>query len=305
MSTTRIEWTDATWNPVVGCAKASPGCARCYAETMGRRLRAMGRPEYQEAHDGLGWTGRAVCLPERLGEPLRWRKPRRVFVVSMGDLFHETVPFEFVAAVWGVMAACPQHSFQILTKRPDRMRGWMEWQEERGEERRLSSGIVGSGVPFDCIVSASLFGATEVHRAGGALRWPLPNVWLGVTAEDQQRADERIPLLLQCPAAVRFMSVEPMLGEVDLVRWTRPRWGAVNPLTNLRPLESECLDWCVCGSESGPGARPMRVEWARSLRDQCQRAGVPFFYKQGPGDHGPAPCKMPTLDGRQWAEMPR
>lgn len=245
---TAIPWTDATWNPIVGCSKTSPGCAHCYAETMGRRLRAMGRPEYQDAHDGQGWTGRTVFVPERLSQPLRWRKPRMIFVCSMGDLFHESVPFEHVAAVWGVMAACPEHTFQVLTKRPERMAEFL------------------------------------ARRVGG--KWPLPNVWLGTTTEDQRRADERIPHLLRCPAAVYFVSGEPLLSSLTLPA----DFLALGPQA-----------WVIVGGESGPDARPMNPAWARGLRDQCRNAGVPYFFKQW-GEWAPDPfCMHPDRIGHQFA----
>jgi protein gp37 len=344
------KWTDATWSPVVGCTKVSPGCDHCYAETMARRLRAMGRPEYQAAHDGAGWTGRAVCIPERLEQPLKWRKLRHVFVVSMGDLFHIDVPNEYIAAVFGVMAATPQHTFQILTKRPGSMLAWFRWFGGRAN---------GGGTGQLCIAHANdSMGRWGEKELDGSPAWPLPNVWLGTTCEDQQRADERIPLLLQCPAAVRFVSVEPMLGEIDLglqsatcnccprwsSRWVRlkrhvkpepilaatgiargcwaARGGIYRATSNrhgalcidtpggrlgIKPDEFDCLpslDWVICGGEFGHGARPMHLDWVRSLRDQCQAAEVRFFYKQGPGDYGSRHGKLPVLDGRILDDMP-
>jgi protein gp37 len=225
---TEIAWTDATWNPVSGCTQASPGCDHCYAARLAKRLPV--------AHAGGRPFSEVVCHPERLDVPIRWRKPRRIFVCSMGDLFHDGVPFDFVDSVWGRMLLANQHTFQVLTKRPAKM---LEYLSTR--------------------------------------RWTPDgsNVWLGVTAEDQQRADERIPLLLQCPAAVRLVSVEPMLGPVDLsgYGWMR------GLLTEPR------ISWVICGGESGSGARPMHPAWARSLRDQCSAAGVPFFFKQQGGNN--------------------
>jgi protein gp37 len=214
---TEIAWTDSTWNPVSGCTPASPGCDHCYAARLAKRLPA--------AHQQGRSFSDVVCHEERLDVPLHWRKPRRVFVCSMGDLFHELVPFDFIDAVFDVMSSegGMHHTYQVLTKRPARMLEFLE------------AYYVRDLVP------------------------PLGNVWLGVTAEDQQRADERIPLLLRCPAAVRFISVEPMLGPVNRI-WP--------------------LDWIICGGESGPRARPMHPYWVRSLRDQCKTAGVPFFFKQ-------------------------
>lgn len=267
---TNITWTDTTWNPVTGCSKASPGCAHCYAETMALRLRSMGRPEYQQVHDGTGWTGQAVCLPGRLTQPLHWRKPREVFVCSMSDLFHPTVPFEFIAAVFGVMAATPRHRYQVLTKRPEVMEAFLGWVEALDFEPWESIHRDGVEIRYRDIV---IEGATSVprpyHPSGmhcdeGA--WPLPNVYLGTTAEDQQRADKRIPRLLNCPAAGRFVSLEPLLGPVRLP------WEAL--------MGDEAIHGIIVGGESGPGARPMHPGWVRSLRDQCGEAGVPFHFKQ-------------------------
>jgi protein gp37 len=305
-SDTGISWTDQTWNPIVGCSKISTGCAHCYAETMARRLRGMGRPEYLEAHDGTGWSGRTVFLPERLDQPLRWRKPRRIFVCSMGDLFHESVTNEQIAAVWGVMAAAPQHAFQVLTKRPGRMAEWFEWCRKASRADDVLP-LYGRRIPRPGRVHLWL------ALAGDA---PLPNVWLGTTAEDQAAADSRIPYLLQCPAALRFVSVEPMLGEIDLDLEPHPH-GRPEALCESRECsgcgdaDSEpCgdwrrwrdrprIDWVICGGESGPGARPMHPDWARGLRDQCRGAKVPFHFKQwGPRNAGH------LLDGQEIREFP-
>jgi len=250
----KIEWTDATWNPIVGCSKCSPGCDNCYAERMAKRLSKM--PQTAGLYsayviDDAGWTGRTAWAGyPTMTKPLHWRKARRVFVCSMGDLFHETVAFEMIDRGFAIMARCSQHTFQILTKRPERMLEYLSPNSPRYTARKI----------FD-IVCRSDPHSPGVFDADAA--WPLPNVWVGVTAENQEAADERIPLLLQTPAAVRFVSIEPMLGEVD-ISWH---------LTG-------CIDWVICGGESGPGARPMHPDWARSLRDQCRDAGVPFFFKQ-------------------------
>lgn len=277
---TKIEWTDATWNPVTGCSKVSPGCKHCYAERMAKRL--AGRCGYP-ADDHF----RVTLHPDRLEEPLRWRQPRWVFVCSMSDLFHPDVPVEFIAEVFDVMAcataACgkrhrheeecwtgPAHTFQILTKRPERMR------QVLAEEL---PNYVGHYWPGDRPLCVSM-------DAGA---WPLPNVWIGTSVENQEAADERVPSLLATPAVVRFVSCEPLLGPVDL----RPHF----PQTDYCPAHdygdpgyppAECayckhhpgLDWVIVGGESGPDARPMHPDWVRSIRDQCQAAGVPFFFKQ-------------------------
>lgn len=230
---TGIEWTDATWNPVTGCTKISPGCKNCYAERLALRLRAMGNPRY---HDGF-----AVTLHrDLLTLPLRWRHPKRIFVNSMSDLFHEAVPEDFIRQVFDVMARADWHVFQILTKRSERL-------------------------------------ASLVPR----LRW-APNIWQGVSIESA-RYTTRIDYLRTVPAAVRFLSIEPLLG----------------PISNL-PLDD--IDWVIVGGESGPGRRPMAAAWAREIRDQCVRAGVPFFFKQWGGRTPKAAGRV--LDRRTWDEMP-
>jgi protein gp37 len=258
---TKIEWTDETWNPIVGCSITSPGCTNCYAMRMAARLERMmpvkvlpGNqivPSHysaltQPSKAGPVWTGRANIAPNHvIAKPLRWRKPRRVFVNSMGDLFHENVSDAWIDRVFAIMAQCPQHTFQVLTKRSKRMRDYIIGLPARREG-------------FDC--DSGLDWA----------EWPLPNVWLGVTAEDQQRTDERIPDLLVTPAAVRFVSCEPLLGPIDFK--FVPGFNRVN--LSLRNW------WVICGGETGPGARPMHPDWPRSLRDQCATAGVPYFFKQ-------------------------
>lgn len=260
MSKTKIQWTEAVWNPLAGCTKVSPGCAHCYAERMAKRLKAIGRPEYQDVVDDKGrWTGRVTLVPERLEQPLKWKKPRMIFVNSMSDLFHEDVPDDFILAVFSIMLEAERHTFQLLTKRPERMR-----------------------------------------KICNALIYPLPNVWLGASVEDQKRADERILWLFQTPAAVRFLSIEPMLGPIDLQMST---WFNNNSETkhNLPP-NGVGLDWVIAGCESGPKARPASPDWFRSLRDQCQAAGVAFFLKQMVIDG--KLVHTPELDGRRWVEYP-
>lgn len=273
-----IEWTDTTWNPVAGCAKVSAGCKHCYAETMAARhalmSAAQGRTSpYLPVVDAerRRWRGNFVTLPERLADPLSWRKPRRVFVNSMSDLFGEGVPFEYIAAVFGLMAATPRHTYQVLTKRPARMVEFFEHTE------RFSLGPLAY-----CRMRANPY----VEEAPGP--WPLPNVWLGVSAEDQATADERIPLLLQVPAAVRFISAEPLLGPIELHHeWLVGRilaGGAAIPAAR-----APALDWIIVGGESGPGARRCDLTWLRDVVRSCSAAGVDCFVKQV-GAH-------PTLDG--------
>mgnify|MGYP000954872147 CR=1 FL=1 len=304
---TSIEWTDRTWNPVTGCRKVSPGCKHCYAEGVAHRfwatqyrpvLRATGRSidtismslhgEYLK--NGLAGPRRftdVMTHEDRLLEPLSWRRPSKVFVNSMSDLFHEDVPDEFIDQVFAVMARAKQHTFQILTKRAGRMREYMThpdtpWRIACEAERLNWSEDAADDVDM-----------SDVSLEG----WPLPNVWLGVSVEDQQRADDRIPLLLQTPAAVRFISAEPLLERIDLETVPIPAPGAVvyglrgvaQPLAekDTEPDDwkywtrhSAKLDWVIVGGESGPGARCFDVAWARAIVRQCQAAGVPVFLKQ-------------------------
>lgn len=255
-----IEWTDRTWNPVVGCTKVSQGCRFCYALTlhdMRHRARLEGKPlpeQYAMPFE------RVQLKPERLGLPLRWRRPSRIFVNSMSDLFHEDVPFHYVAAVFGIMAAARHHTFQVLTKRPQRMLEFFRWVGEHKTELTEEAKCC-----YHCTLDSVGESGQFIWPYEDWAPWPLPNVWLGVTAENQQAANERIPLLLEAPAAVRFLSCEPLLGLLDLSPWL------------------EQLDWVIVGGERGTAkqaVRPMHPAWAQSLRDQCQKAGVAFFFKQ-------------------------
>ena len=243
---TAIEWTDATWNPVTGCTKASAGCDHCYAETFAERWRGTPGHYFENGFD-------VQLRPDKLDQPLRWTKPRRIFVNSMSDLFHDQVPDEYIARVFAVMALAPQHTFQLLTKRHGRMRSLLRSNEFRGAVAREASDRAGEP-PFEP--------CPTFHRVRSG--WPLPNVWLGVSVENQQWADIRIPALIDTPAAVRFLSCEPLLGPVVL----------------KGPSVGFGIDWVIVGGESGRGARPMHPDWARSLRDQCHTAGVPFLFKQ-------------------------
>lgn len=246
---TRIEWADATWNPVTGCTKVSPGCDNCYAETFAERWRGVPGHPFEQGFDVKLWPG-------RLGDPLKRRKPTRIFVCSMADLFHKDVPGGFIAHVFAAMAVSTRHTFMVLTKRPARMRALLSDQEFRAQV--VAESDVLAGPPYE---------------------WPLPNVMLGVSVEDQERADQRVPLLLDTPAAVRFLSCEPLLGPVDLRRW----FGYNSPPDGeycARSAEDQQIRWVIVGGESGAKARPMHPEWAQTLRDQSVDAGVPFFFKQ-------------------------
>lgn len=245
---TKIEYCDETWSPVTGCdpddGYQSDACVHCWARRMSKRL--AGRSGYPQAPHNFDVT----LHPDRLDQPLHWRKPRRVFVCSMGDLFHEDVPNEFIFQILERVRNVRQCTFLILTKRPERMRDYFHYRSTHWQK-------------------------------------PFPNLWLGVTAENQEQADKRIPVLLRIPAAVRFVSYEPGLEQIHIKRYL---------LSGAHKFRQD-LNWVICGCENGPGARPMELDWARSLRDQCQAAGVPFFYKRGSDGSR-------LLDGRMWEEYP-
>ena len=283
-----IEWTDATWQPITGCSVVSPGCTNCYAMKLaGTRLK------HHESRKGLTrdskagpvWTGEVRLNEQWLDQPLRWKRSRKIFVCAHGDLFAENVPDEWIDRVFAVMALATQHTFQVLTKRADRMR---QYVTSLHNSRALAP------IVFDLIKS------WELEPRKMTLARTLPNVWLGVSAEDQKRADERIPDLLATPAAVRFVSAEPLLGPLHLddfcdghkfVDWLRGNWWHDDPDgPGAISRGHERLDWVIVGGESGPGSRPMHPAWVRSLRDQCAAAGTAFFMKQW-GEWAPI-CSM-------------
>lgn len=259
---TGIEWTDATWNPVRGCSRVSDGCRNCYAETMAARFSDPGQPYHgftERERTGSKWTGRVELVPAQLDLPMRLKKPRRIFVNSMSDLFHESLSDADIDWVFAVMALAPQHTFQILTKRAERMRRYVEMDRMgyiEGRAKRMLREL--SKDPHRPVMVGKTLAGT----------WPWHHVWLGVSVENAAAANERIPELLQTPATLRFLSCEPLLGPVKLL---------VAPLFNEPPGR---IDWVIAGGESGKGARPMHPEWVRSLRDDCQTAKVPFFFKQ-------------------------
>lgn len=280
-----IEWTDATWNPTTGCTKISEGCRHCYIDrTPLFRIgvaspRGGGEPIPPRRFDSeeVGGTTGVMLHPERIDQPLRWKKPRRVFVNSLSDLFHDDVPMPFIAQVFAAMALAPQHTFQVLTKRPRRMRDLLSnpmfWSSVKGHGLQLAARHHIYNVPLS--------------------NYPAPNVWLGTSVEDQKACDLRVPLLVQTPAHVRFLSCEPLLGPVTLPFEEEVdgcSCGAGDSVGPGGPHEPGCgtvegiawsrLHWVIVGGESGPQARPMHPDWARSLRDQCTRWGVPYFFKQ-------------------------
>lgn len=303
-----IEWTDATWNPVIGCAKVAQGCKHCYAEKMSKRLAAMGSGEYHKVISNGVFNGRALPLPFRLDEPLRWKKPRMVFVNSMSDLFHPDVPFEFIAAVYGVMAACPRHTFQVLTKRPERMREFFEWVErhELCVESEAQYGFIDGVNAVSDVMIRHFFksqpGLGRINFEVEPPEWPLHNVWHGVSIANQPDADKNIVELLRVPSAIRFVSAEPLIEAVDLSHPNKalPIYREAETVTvhavdgtpsgphntHKRPgrgygrYTGRGVDWVIVGGESGPGARPFDIAWARSIIQQCKAAGVPVFVKQ-------------------------
>ena len=270
----KIEWTDATWNPITGCTRVSRGCEHCYAERL-----AAGRLRYHPSRAGLTddhgrWNGRMQFNQQWLNQPFGWKKPRRVFVVAHGDLFHENVPTEWIDRVFAVMAMNRQHVFQVLTKRPERMRQYLA--EPVGK-------LIGDTVieRLEKLINSRFQGELVTwpwaHEPDEL--WPLPNVWLGTSVEDCVVAYERILPLLLTPAAVRWISAEPLLGPIDL----SPYFIRNLPDDASVWQQATGLDWVVCGGESGPGYRPMEPDWARFMSDQCRAAGVPFFMKQMAG----------------------
>lgn len=279
MSTaTSIEWTETTWNPTSGCDRVSPGCDHCYALTLAKRLKAMGQPKYQ--HDGDPRTsgpGFGVAVhPGVLTEPLRWRKPRKCFVDSMADLLHAKVPTDFLAQVWAVMALTPQHTYQVLTKRPERYRHVLDGPCRCGGGHR-------PGVDFRKLVQDHARRLAPAANGVDVLaRWPLGNVWLGTSIESDDYVG-RADALRAAPAAVRFLSLEPLLGP-------------------LPSLDLAGIDWVIVGGESGPGFRPLDLDWVRDLRDRCIRLRIPLFFKQVGGLSPKAGGR--ELDGRTWDEFP-
>ena len=385
---TKIEWTDETWNPVIGCTKVSAGCEHCYAARIAWRLAHM--KATAERYKGLVnksgwaarlvtnecWTGRVRCLESELARPLRWRKPRMVFVCSMGDLFHPEVPFEFIDRVFAVMAMSPKHTFQLLTKRAEQLDKYIRYvaQAKRsywcGEFGYLLNSLIGAegSIPWDIRAASArmrehYYPDVDPKSLGDsslACPWPLPNVWLGVSVEDPN-ALYRLDHLVKTPAAKRFVSCEPLLEEIDLAPWIGPYWcdqcerhylypadkvhcpncgedevrgpGDVEPPCShceepdselicpgcgvdggngglnhnecgMRDRVTPTLNQVIVGCETGPGARPMDLDWVRSLRDECRAAdGVSFFLKQMMINGRRVPC--PELDGRQWMKMPK
>lgn len=285
-----IEWCKHTWNPITGCTRVSAGCDNCYAARMTKRLEAMGTLGYDGLVRNGHFNGVVRCHEDRLAKPLGWKKPCRIFVNSMSDLFHERVPFDFIDQVFAMMALCPQHTFQVLTKRPERMAEYLSC--DRGPYK------------FECAATDSRswidlardgrvpYGDHWAHKHRLLdMPWPLPNVWLGTSCENQPTFDTRVGELLKCNAAVRFLSLEPLLGPIDtrlekLGLCTKCGWsGSIAEVSAHATCPYELIafssiDWVIVGGESGPKCRPMDPDWAIDIVKQCQAAGVPVFVKQ-------------------------
>ncbi len=289
--TSSIEWTDATWNLITGCSVISPGCTNCYAmQLAGTRLKHL--PSRvgltRETKGGPVWTGEVRFNEQWLMQPLQWRRPRNIFVCAHGDLFHESVPDAWIDRVFAVAALAPQHTMQVLTKRAARMRAYMT---APGVARRIyelaCEMVLDQGIKVVLIAPGMNPALAPPGPRIFLDTWPLPNVWLGVSTEDQRRADERVPDLLETPAAVRFVSAEPLLGPINFRSIDISGDEEILPLgaawldrLEVGEVEGTRLDWIIVGGESGKGARPMHPDWSRSIRDQCTAAGVPFFFKQ-------------------------
>ena len=279
-ATTGISWTDSTWNPVRGCSRVSQGCTHCYAETVAARFSKPGQP-YDGLTDEHGrWNGRTMVIDKHLADPIRWREPRKIFVNSMSDLFHESISDEVIDKIFVVMAFARRHTFQVLTKRPERMREYAptpdRWDAARHWLRSL--------LPKKSLGAWEYVGVMMADQP-----WPLPNVWLGVSAEDQETWDDRVEQLGRTPAAVRFVSAEPLLGPIDCGNaFDLPVSGS----------DYQPIDWVIVGGESGPGHRPMDPEWAESIVRQCDLAHVAVFVKQ---DSGAKPGHQGRLSADIWA----
>jgi protein gp37 len=275
MANTTIEWADKVWNPIRGCSRISPGCMNCYAETFAARFSKPGQVWdglVQWTDRGARWTGEVNLIYDKLEDPVHWRKPSRIFVNSMSDLFHEQVPDSFIKEVFGVMSLCEQHTFQILTKRALRMEQWF-----------------GSTAAYEA----------EEYAYDNGVSWPLENVWLGVSVENQDYASERVPSLLECPSLVKFVSAEPLIEELDLTMVEHPiDGGYFNAL--------DCgVNWVIVGCESGKRSnrRSMAESWVRDLRWQCRQHTTAVFYKQAIDERGQL-VATPLLEGKRWSQYP-
>jgi protein gp37 len=338
-----ISWTEWTWNWVAGCSLESPGCTNCYAMGQANRIIAQhGAASHyagtvQTVNRKAVWTGKIALAPDHiLYKPLRWQSPRIIFTNSMSDPFHEKMPLEWIATMFAIIAITPHHIYQVLTKRARHMREQMvgsDFLEITPMSTRVADALLAMwpdierlGIPRYAAfkTEASIASLAALIRKEDPSVWPLKNVWFGVSAEDQQRANDRVRYLLETPAAIRFVSAEPLLGPIDFERLERTRrqgYGAgyLDALRGWtrgsghghREFDAPAkLDWIIVGGESGPDARPMHREWARSIRNQCRETGVAFHFKQWgewmPADdwYGDHSVSLPlrTFDGERWRE---
>lgn len=320
-----IEWTQRTWNCLVGCTKKSKGCMNCYAIRVAWRLMHNPNPKIAKKYEGtvakdsagnLNWTGRINFDEDALLLPLQWRKPSMIFVNSESDLFHKNVKDEWLDQIFAVMALCQQHTFQVLTKEPERMRAYMQAGRDRVVSYMLNKARAGVNGWADWIDGRAARHKCWIEKFDEHVGWPLSNLWAGVSVEDQKTADERISLLLQTPAAVRWISAEPLLSEVDLFDYLHHfRCDECGATDTESPGDSQAfefcaddfisevegVDWVVCGGESGPGARPMHPDWVRKVRDDCVAAGVPFFFKQQGAWSTAKPSTFSRLSKNRWS----
>lgn len=320
MAETKIEWTDFTWNFIRGCSRVSEGCKNCYAESIAKRFSGDGLPYAGTIGDRGKWNGNITFHEDKLLEALKWKTPRKVFVNSMSDLFHENVADEWIDKAFAVMALTPHITYQILTKRPERMREYVNCAYASGSDWCMGDAISNEQIQV-FRAATGRYPPTDIAELF-PYHWPLSNVWLGVSVEDQKTADERIPHLLQVPAAVRFLSVEPLLGKIEFSNVSkRSDWKE-----QLGKKAFQGIHWVIVGGESGPNARPMHPDWVRSIRDLCVAADVPFFFKQH-GEFVLDPLANPAdkltrvvdhqqftrigkkkagrlLDGREWNQFP-
>ena len=315
-----IQWTDKTWNPLRGCTKVSEGCRNCYAMSVAYRFSGKGLPYEGLAKKGADgravWTNKITLLEDALTQPMHWKKPQKIFVNSMSDLFHPDVPFEFIDKVFAVMALCPQHTFQVLTKRPGRMRDFTTYESTPARIATAMFAILKElGIDPKKRVPEMYHSNGMCKSGSDGIEYPLPNAHLGTSVENQATADERLHDLCACPAAVRFVSYEPALGAVDFHQhlW---RYGNVEDapgwLLNdtggagdfMQP--DTRLDWIIVGGESGKDARPFNVAWAYDTLYQCKRAGVACFVKQFGAKpyYKEAPLVLKDKHGADWDEWP-
>ncbi|MCC6596958.1 MAG: DUF5131 family protein [Rhodanobacteraceae bacterium] len=332
--TTKIEWTKnkdgsqgKTWNPVRGCEHASPGCKSCYAQRQAHRFSALGRPYHGLtllSPRGPVWNGQVRLVPENLGEPLTWMKPTTIFVGSMTDIFHDDVPRQYIAAIFGVMALACHHTYQVLTKRSRRMR-------EVVNSLSLEECVMALADNPWCSLSLPRSKGIAIGRQMKTIgrdppnfpNWPMEHVWLGASVEDQRRADERLVELIQTQARLRMVSVEPLLEQIDLHRYLwltgassagpftdaagRKRGGGGKGGQMVTSVPAGDLHWVIVGGESGNHARPFDLAWAERIQEQCREAGVAYFFKQGGdrclrGGH-PWPLNAPKGgDPQEWPE---